>query len=318
MRLEQLEYLLEVAAAGSIAKASKKLHITGQNISYALKALEEELGVKLFERSPAGLHLTAEGNDVSKIAQSIINQAYQLQNYYQPSKQTIDHSLKEELKCLATPSFIRFLVGFIKRLTPYYPNLIFHIIEIDAQSIWQKLEREPQKYHFAFTDLIGEIPADSVIHRHYKLTLLKKSPLVLLSGNGHPINQLSKHSLSLVEKYPTIFFTNEEATNRTCYDYLVRQNYHPNIYFFTNSTAAFYNAISNGQALGLSTEYISKINISNRSGSLNMLSLREKIFVSHLLVTSQHLSPGEQLLLNVVHEAFSPYGGLPNNDQLDT
>lgn len=61
MRLEQLSYLVEVAENNSINTAAGKLFLTPQNISKAIKQLEEELHVQLFTRSKYGMFLTAEG-----------------------------------------------------------------------------------------------------------------------------------------------------------------------------------------------------------------------------------------------------------------
>ena len=48
MRFEQLEYLIEISKQGSISSAAKKLHLSHQALSIAIKNLEEELGVLLF------------------------------------------------------------------------------------------------------------------------------------------------------------------------------------------------------------------------------------------------------------------------------
>ena len=49
MRIEQLKYLIEIDRSGSINEAAKRLHISHQGISIAIKALEDELGVLLAE-----------------------------------------------------------------------------------------------------------------------------------------------------------------------------------------------------------------------------------------------------------------------------
>lgn len=58
MRVEQLNYLLETAKTASINKSSERLHITQQSLNSSLTKLEQELGVKLLERSSKGVSLT--------------------------------------------------------------------------------------------------------------------------------------------------------------------------------------------------------------------------------------------------------------------
>ena len=53
MRIEQLEYLLEIAKANSFSSASENLYLTPQSLSRSVSKMENELGFKLFERRRA-------------------------------------------------------------------------------------------------------------------------------------------------------------------------------------------------------------------------------------------------------------------------
>lgn len=61
MRIEQLHYLIAVSRHKSITAAAKEIHVSQQNLSVALRNLEEEFGVELLVRSPQGVTLTPEG-----------------------------------------------------------------------------------------------------------------------------------------------------------------------------------------------------------------------------------------------------------------
>ena len=63
MNLWALEYIIEVAKTGSVSKASQKLYLSQPHLSNTIKAMEAELGVKLFVRSTRGMCLTDEGRD---------------------------------------------------------------------------------------------------------------------------------------------------------------------------------------------------------------------------------------------------------------
>ena len=75
MRIEQLEYFVETSRATSLSKAGERLHITQQSLNAALKKLEEELGVKLFERSSHSIILTDEGMLIKRRAQELLRLA---------------------------------------------------------------------------------------------------------------------------------------------------------------------------------------------------------------------------------------------------
>lgn len=106
MRIEQLIYITEIEKSGSIAITSKRLHLSPQNISQAIKNLEEELGVKIFDRSRTGLEPTFEGQILIKKAEGILNN---IEDFKQEAKK---HSAKadESLTISAFYSLCRTIV----------------------------------------------------------------------------------------------------------------------------------------------------------------------------------------------------------------
>jgi DNA-binding transcriptional LysR family regulator len=64
MELRQLRYLAAIGEHGNLGRAAKALYVSQPALSYALKRLEAELGVRLFDRTPAGVAPTAAGTEV--------------------------------------------------------------------------------------------------------------------------------------------------------------------------------------------------------------------------------------------------------------
>lgn len=73
MRLEQLHYLLELYRTRSFSKAAEKVFITQPSLSTAISGLEEELGVRLFERTRSGVYPTPMGEAIVAIAQELVD-----------------------------------------------------------------------------------------------------------------------------------------------------------------------------------------------------------------------------------------------------
>ena len=78
MRLEQLEYLCEIAKRKSMNLASSKLYVSQQTLSTAIKNLEKELDTKLLERTYHGVFPTEIGQELINISQQMIIQLDQL------------------------------------------------------------------------------------------------------------------------------------------------------------------------------------------------------------------------------------------------
>ena len=75
MELRQLRYFLGVCEAGSLLKASTRLHIAQPALGQQIAALEDELGVKLFARSTRGMALTPEGRTFAEHAKVVLTDA---------------------------------------------------------------------------------------------------------------------------------------------------------------------------------------------------------------------------------------------------
>ncbi|MDN3243604.1 LysR family transcriptional regulator [Glycomyces tritici] len=64
MELRQLRYLTAIAEHGNLGRAAKALYVSQPALSYALKRLETELGLRIFDRTPAGVVPTDAGREV--------------------------------------------------------------------------------------------------------------------------------------------------------------------------------------------------------------------------------------------------------------
>jgi DNA-binding transcriptional LysR family regulator len=71
MEVRQIYYVLEIAKQHNFSKAADALFITQPTISHQVKALENELGVKLFDRDTHGVRLTKDGERFCKYGQTV-------------------------------------------------------------------------------------------------------------------------------------------------------------------------------------------------------------------------------------------------------
>ncbi|QGZ66145.1 LysR family transcriptional regulator [Paraburkholderia acidisoli] len=74
MKIHQLRALVEVAAAGTLKGAAHRLHVTQPAVTKAIRELEDEFGVRLFERNPWGVVPTAEGVALLQRARTVVRE----------------------------------------------------------------------------------------------------------------------------------------------------------------------------------------------------------------------------------------------------
>lgn len=74
MNLSQLRYFQAVCRFGTITRASRELHISQPSISSAIKELEEEYGVILFQRKHHGMVMTEAGKRLLTMSEALLNE----------------------------------------------------------------------------------------------------------------------------------------------------------------------------------------------------------------------------------------------------
>ena len=78
MNITELRYLVAIMKWGSVSAAAKQLYAAQPNVSKALKNLEEEYGLRIFERSSTGMIPTEQGKRFIRQAQRVLQQVDEL------------------------------------------------------------------------------------------------------------------------------------------------------------------------------------------------------------------------------------------------
>lgn len=82
MNINQLKYVLGVAASSSMREAATKMFVTQPALSASIAELEEELGILIFERTNKGISLTDEGREFVTYAKKAVGQYEILEDRY--------------------------------------------------------------------------------------------------------------------------------------------------------------------------------------------------------------------------------------------
>ena len=87
MNFLHLKYAIVVSETKSISKAAEKLYTAQPNISRAIKDLETELGITIFERNTKGMKLTPDGERLITYGKRILHQLDEMEKMFKDQKQ---------------------------------------------------------------------------------------------------------------------------------------------------------------------------------------------------------------------------------------
>ncbi|MEF2244641.1 LysR family transcriptional regulator [Paenibacillus sp. IITD108] len=108
MTLQQLKYVLEINKRGSMNEAAKHLFISQPSLSNAVKELEVELNLTIFERTNKGISLTKEGVEFLSYARQVVEQAELLESRYLNVKPSRQHfSVSTQHYAFAVNAFVK-------------------------------------------------------------------------------------------------------------------------------------------------------------------------------------------------------------------
>lgn len=130
--IRQLQYLIEVARWKSFTKAAEALYITQPTISKTMKAMEEELGVTLFDRTGKKMALTDAGEIIVNQAQQIVTSFYNLTAELDDLRNLKQGNIRIGLPPMVGASFFPRVIG---QFHNQYPEIKIQLFEDGAKRV---------------------------------------------------------------------------------------------------------------------------------------------------------------------------------------
>jgi len=135
MRVEYLEYLLEVNRSGSISAAAEKLYLRQSTLSALIGNLEDELDVKIFQRTRKGVTPTPEGELVLSYAKKMTGMDSELRE-----KLSSGNSVRRLINLITYPSASGFLGATLPVcLQEHYPDRTFIMHDVPINKLLTQL-----------------------------------------------------------------------------------------------------------------------------------------------------------------------------------
>ena len=179
MELRQLKIFCEAAKTLNFTKAAENLGYAQSNITSQIRLLENELGIKLFERLGRGIKITNEGTVFYNDAKHIIDLCTQAKKRFAPTRYYGNLNIgAAETIC------VYYLPKILTKYKKLYPQVEIRILTDSCEFFYEYIRANAIDIAMVLTDEI--MTADMITEK------LCNEEMVLVASPSHPFSQLKK------------------------------------------------------------------------------------------------------------------------------
>lgn len=206
MTLQQLKYIVTVAETGNITEAAKRLFISQPSLTNAIRELEAEMQIAIFNRTNKGVTISDEGDMFLSYARQILEQANLLEEKF---KNTDKQSPRFSVSCQHYSFAVNAFVDVIREFDANRYD--FTLRETQTYEIIEDVSRLKSEIGILYTSSKNE----EIILKLIKQNGLKfeelfvAKPHVFIYSN-HPLADREVLELKDLEEYPYLSFEQGE------------------------------------------------------------------------------------------------------------
>ena len=233
MTLTELKYIVAVAREKHFGKAAEACHVSQPTLSLAIKKLEEELDLKLFERSATEVTVTPLGSEVVLQAQSVLEQASHIKEIAKRGKDPLAGALKLGVIYTIGPYLLPDLVKNVIAKTPQMPLMLQENFTVKLLELLRTGELDCAILAEPFPDtnlavaplydepFLAAMPASHPFAKQDAVTVEQlKAETMLLLGTGHCFRD---HVLEVCPEFAR--FSSESSPHATSSSMGIRKSF---------------------------------------------------------------------------------------------
>lgn len=252
MTIQQIIYVLTIANEGSITKAAGKLFLTQPSLTSAVKELEEELGIIIFERSRKGVSPTDEGRDFLLSARQLYQQYELIQDKYK------DKSNIKKKFAVTTQHYSFVVRSFVKTVKKYDTSLFeFSIFESRTKEVIQDVYELKSEIGVLFINEYNKKIINKLLRSmNLSFTELIKCNAYVYLWEKHPLANKKSISIEDLSEYPCLSFDQGAESSIYFAEEILSDNEYPRS-IKTNDRATMLNLMKGLNAYTLCSGIIS-------------------------------------------------------------
>lgn len=243
--LRHFRFFVAVAECGQISKAAAALFTSQPAVTEAIKTLETDVGVKLFNRTPKGVSLTYEGAIFLEHAQKVLAAAVDAMLAPQNVRRDLDGEFT--LACTHTVAGY-FITPLLSRFHRIFPGIKVNLLELDRPDIERLLESREIEIAAC---LLSPLERHDIVETE----MLARSQRRLWLPANHRLLEQKAVSMRDIQSEPYIMLTIDDA-EKTTLAYFEQAGFQPNVVFRTSSMEAIRNVIAEGHGVTVLSDMV--------------------------------------------------------------
>ncbi len=206
MTIQQCRYILEIVKQGSFNEAAKTLFVAQTSISSAVKSIENELKIKIFDRTNKGVELTDAGAEFVRYARQLVGQADFISDRYLSPYGFKRISVSAQHYDFVAELFGNFLTSNGEG------DFDYTIREVETFNVIDDVEKSFSDIGImAIKDTDIELMERFLVGKHIAFKGLFRTPFHVYIRKGHPLSHKDKLDFSDLSGYP--YITYEQGEN---------------------------------------------------------------------------------------------------------
>ena len=206
MTLQQLKYVVMVAKKGTISEAAQSLFISQPSLTNAIKELEKELQITIFNRTNKGIYISKEGEEFLGYARQVLEQTNLLEERYLKST-----PVKRNF-CVSTQHYSFAINAFVDFIQEYgREEYDFSLRETATHEIIEDVTRLKSEIGLLYLNDFNETILMKLIRENNLKfeELFQAKPHIFISSHN-PLAKKNKVTLEDLEPYPYLSFEQGE------------------------------------------------------------------------------------------------------------
>lgn len=238
--LRQLQYFVAVCEQGTVSGAAHTLSISQSAVTEAIKELESDLGVALFERHPRGLNITHKGHQFLRHTTTILADVSDARQAFKKTDDAVSGDLHLGVTSLVAGYVLSDILARYRRANP----------AVNVSAIEDNGEYLEHLLIGGELDVAVTIISNLRDRMALQAEIIEVSPYRLWLPLGHRLSGLESISLADVSSEPIIMLTVDEIEEATV-KLLGAFGARPNVAFRTRSVEAVRSLVATGAGVAL-------------------------------------------------------------------